>query len=91
MGAMDMVDRAPGVVTLDERRISVIALRADAFITSVEDMTAGATIKAGDLLAMLYSPEVATAMAQFITTCAATARHHPAVGSACRTSVCPMA
>ena len=67
MGAMDMVVRAPGVVTLDERRVSVIALRADAFITSVEDVTTGTTIKAGDPLAMLYSPEVATAMAQFIT------------------------
>ena len=66
-GAMEMMVRAPGVVTLDERRISVIALRADAFITSVEDVTTGAAIKAGDPLAMLYSPEVATAMAQFIT------------------------
>lgn len=65
--AMEMVVRAPGVVTLDERRISVIALRADAFITSVEDVTTGAAIKAGDPLAMLYSPEIATAMAQFIT------------------------
>ncbi len=66
-GAMEMVVRAPGVVTLDERRISVIALRADAFITSVADVTTGATIKQGDPLAMLYSPEVATAIAQFIT------------------------
>ena len=66
-GAMEMVVRAPGVVTLDERRISVIALRADAFITSVADVTTGATIKHGDPLAMLYSPEVATAVAQFIT------------------------
>ncbi len=30
-------------------------------------MTTGAAIKAGDPLAMLYSPEIATAMAQFIT------------------------
>ncbi len=66
-GVMEMVVRAPGIVTLDERRISVIALRADAFITSVEDVTTGAVIKAGAPLAMLYSPEVATAVAQFIT------------------------
>ena len=65
-GAMEMVVRAPGVVALDERRISVIALRADAFITSVAEVTTGATIQAGDPLAMLYSPEVATATAQFI-------------------------
>lgn len=67
LSAMDMVVRAPAVVTLDERRISVIALRADAFITSVADVTTGSTIKAGDPLAMLYSPEVATAAAQFVT------------------------
>ena len=48
-----MMVRAPGLVTLDERRISVIALRADAFITSVEDVTTGAAIKAGDPLAIL--------------------------------------
>ncbi len=66
-GVMNMLVRAPGVVTLDERRISVIALRADAFITSVEDVTTGAAIKEGDPLAMLYSPEVTTALAQFIT------------------------
>lgn len=67
MGAMHRVVRAPAVVTLDERRISVIALRADAFITSVGDVTTGATIKAGDPLAMLYSPAIAAAIAQFIT------------------------
>lgn len=66
-GPMDRVVRAPGIVSLDERRISVIALRADAFITSVEDVTTGAIIKAGAPLAMIYSPEVATAAAQFIT------------------------
>ena len=66
-GVMDMRVRAPGLVTLDQRRISVITLRADAFITSVADVTTGAVIKAGDPLAMLYSPEIATAMAQFTT------------------------
>jgi Cu(I)/Ag(I) efflux system membrane fusion protein len=35
------VVRAPGIVALDERRISVIALRADAFINQVNDVTTG--------------------------------------------------
>ena len=59
--------RAPGIVTLDERRISVISLRADAFITAVEDVTTGARIEKGAPLAMLYSPEVTAAAAQFVT------------------------
>ena len=59
--------RAPGIVALDERRISVIALRADAFINQVNDVTTGSTIVAGAPLAMLYSPEVSAAAAQFIS------------------------
>jgi len=35
--------RAPGIVALDDRRVSVISLRADAFIEKVEDVTTGAT------------------------------------------------
>ena len=66
-GPMDMVVRAPGIVTLDERRISVIALRSDTFITLVEDVTTGVAIKAGDPLAMLFSPEIATAVVQLIS------------------------
>ena len=65
-GPMDVAITAPGVVTLDERRISVISLRADAFITSVADVTTGARVAAGAPLAMLYSPDVAAAMAQFL-------------------------
>ncbi len=33
--------RAPGIVALDERRISVISLRADAYIETVADVTTG--------------------------------------------------
>jgi len=61
------VVRAPGIVALDERRISVIALRADAFINQVNDVTTGSTIVAGAPLAMLYSPEVSAAAAQFVS------------------------
>jgi Cu(I)/Ag(I) efflux system membrane fusion protein len=59
--------RAPGIVTLDERRVSVISLRADAFIESVADVTTGSTIKAGAPLVTLYSPEIAAAIAQFVS------------------------
>jgi membrane fusion protein, copper/silver efflux system len=59
--------RAPGIVTLDERRISVISLRADAFIETVADVTTGSTIAEGAPLVTLYSPEIASALAQFIS------------------------
>lgn len=59
--------RAPGLVVLDERRISVIALRADAFIETVADVTTGSTIAMGAPLVTLYSPEIAAALAQFVT------------------------
>ena len=59
--------RAPGIVELDERRISVISLRADAFIETVADVTTGSTIAEGAPLVTLYSPEIAAALAQFLT------------------------
>lgn len=59
--------RAPGIVMLDERRISVISLRADAFIETVADVTTGSTIAEGAPLVTLYSPEIAAALAQFVS------------------------
>jgi Cu(I)/Ag(I) efflux system membrane fusion protein len=59
--------RAPGIVVLDERRVSVISLRADAFIETVADVTTGSSISEGAPLVTLYSPEIAQAIAQFVT------------------------
>ena len=59
--------RAPGIVVLDERKISIISLRADAFIETVADVTTGSLIAEGAPLVTLYSPEIAAALAQFIT------------------------
>lgn len=59
--------RAPGIVVLDERRISVISLRADAFIETVANVTTGSVIAEGAPLVTLYSPEIAQAIAQFVT------------------------
>lgn len=55
----------PGVVTLDERRVRVIALRTDAFVERVADVTTGAPIKAGQPLVTLYAKEFASAGAQY--------------------------
>jgi Cu(I)/Ag(I) efflux system membrane fusion protein len=59
--------RAPGIVVLDERKVSVISLRADAFIETVADVTTGSTIAKGAPLVTLYSPDIASALAQFVT------------------------
>lgn len=58
--------RAPGIVMLDERKVSVISLRADAFIETVADVTTGSTLAKGAPLATLYSPGIAAALAQFV-------------------------
>lgn len=55
----------PGVVEHDERKVSVIALRTEAFIENVADVTTGAPIKAGQPLVTLYAKEFASAGAQF--------------------------
>jgi Cu(I)/Ag(I) efflux system membrane fusion protein len=59
--------RAPGIVMLDERRVSVISLRADAFIETVADVTTGSMIDAGAPLMTLYSPEIASAIALYVS------------------------
>ncbi len=50
--------KAPGVVQLDERRISVIAPRFDGYIESVGTATTGTHVKQGDSLVTVYGQEV---------------------------------
>lgn len=59
--------RVPGVVQLDERQISVVTIRADAFVQEVAPITTGDRVAKGTRLARIYSPEISTAGAQFIT------------------------
>lgn len=55
----------PGVVEHDERKVSVISLRTDAFVEMVADVTTGAPIKAGQPLVTLYAKEFTSAGAQY--------------------------
>jgi len=55
----------PGVVEHDERKVSVIALRTEAFVDKVADVTTGAPIKAGQPLVTLYAREFSSAGAQY--------------------------
>ena len=73
--------RVPGVVQLDERRISVVAIRADAFVQEVAPVTTGDRVAKGTRLARIYSPEISTAGAQFITELNAAARGVPEGGA----------
>jgi Cu(I)/Ag(I) efflux system membrane fusion protein len=57
--------RAPGTIELDERRVAVITLRTEAFIEAVEDVTSGSEVHAGQRLARIYSPAIASAAAEY--------------------------
>jgi Cu(I)/Ag(I) efflux system membrane fusion protein len=59
--------RASGTIQLDERRISVVATRSDAFIEKVSNITTGDRVAKGQDLVRLYSPDIATAGAQYVT------------------------
>ena len=64
---LSMPVRAPGTIEEDERRISVIAMRADAFIEKVEGVTTGDHVRKGQPLMRLFSPEMNAAAAQYLT------------------------
>jgi len=60
--------RAPGVIQLDERLISVISLRAESYIEKVENVTTGSEVRKGQPLMRLYSPAIASAAAEYNAT-----------------------
>lgn len=60
--------RASGTIQLDERRISVISMRAESWVQKVADVTTGAKVTKGQLLMEVYSPAVASAAAEYVTT-----------------------
>ena len=58
--------RAPGTVQLDERKISVISVRTESFVDSVENVTNGTEVRRGQPLLRLYSPLIATAAGDYL-------------------------
>ena len=60
--------RAPGTIQLDERRVSVIAMRAESFVQKVADVTTGTRVKAGQPLMEVYSSAIAAAAAEYLAT-----------------------
>lgn len=57
--------RVPGVVEHDERKVSVVSLRTEAFVEDVADVTTGAPILAGQPLVTVYAKEFASAGALY--------------------------
>jgi len=60
--------RAPGTIQLDERRIAVISIRAEGFVDTVENVTTGSEVRKDQPLFRLYSPTIASAAAEFLST-----------------------
>lgn len=60
--------RAPGTIQLDERRVSVIAMRAESFVQKVADVTTASRVTKGQPLMEIYSPAVSSAAAEYLAT-----------------------
>jgi Cu(I)/Ag(I) efflux system membrane fusion protein len=60
--------RAPGTIQLDERRISVISMRAESWVQKVTNVTTGTRVTKGQPLMEIYSPTVASAAAEYVAT-----------------------
>ncbi|SDR61774.1 membrane fusion protein, Cu(I)/Ag(I) efflux system [Rhizobiales bacterium GAS113] len=67
MRSFSTLVRAPATIQLDERRQSVVALRFEAYIDKVEDVTTGMSVRQGQPLMRLYGPDLAAAAAQYIS------------------------
>jgi Cu(I)/Ag(I) efflux system membrane fusion protein len=60
--------RAPGTIALDERRISVIAMRSESFVLKVADVTTGSHVERGQPLMEVYTPAISSAAAEYLAT-----------------------
>ncbi|WP_454620770.1 efflux RND transporter periplasmic adaptor subunit [Bradyrhizobium cenepequi] len=60
--------RAPGTIQLDERRVSVIAMRAESYVQKVANVTTGSRVAKGQPLMEIYSPAVSSAAAEYLAT-----------------------
>lgn len=59
--------RAPGTVQEDERRKSVVSLRFEGFIDTVENVTTGSHVHKGQPLMRIYGPSLSSAAAEYLS------------------------
>ncbi|MBL8580445.1 MAG: efflux RND transporter periplasmic adaptor subunit [Mesorhizobium sp.] len=64
-GSIKRPVRVPGTVTLDERRVSVVSIRTEAFLEEVAAITTGDVIERGQPLVRFYAKEIAAAGALY--------------------------
>src|ERR1700731_3164903 len=64
---LNTVVRAPGTVQEDERRKSVVSLRFEGFIDSVENVTTGTHVHKGQPLMRIYGPNLSGAAAEYLS------------------------
>jgi Cu(I)/Ag(I) efflux system membrane fusion protein len=57
--------RAVGTVMVDERRLTVVALRSDAYVEELFVNATGQTVRAGEPLFRVYSPAIVSAQVDF--------------------------
>jgi Cu(I)/Ag(I) efflux system membrane fusion protein len=60
--------RAPGTIQLDERRVSVVAMRTESFVQKVADVTTGTRVTKGQPLMEIYSSAISSAAAEYLAT-----------------------
>jgi len=72
--------RAVGTVQYDERRLTVITLRADGYIEDLFVNATGQSVRKGDPLFRLYSPDIQTAQADLIVSSGIKANSPQSVG-----------
>jgi Cu(I)/Ag(I) efflux system membrane fusion protein len=64
---LNTVVRAPGTVQEDERRRSVVSLRFEGFIDTVENVTTGTHVHKGQRLMRIYGPNLSSAAAEYLS------------------------
>jgi Cu(I)/Ag(I) efflux system membrane fusion protein len=73
--------RVPGTIQIDERRVSIVATRTEAFVEEVSDVTTGDKVAEGQPLVRFYAKEIAAAGAQYVTDLKSGVRGNAARGS----------
>src|SRR5712664_2156492 len=64
---LSTIVRAPGTIQEDERRKSVVSLRFEGFIDSVENVTTGTHVHKGQRLMRIYGPSLSSAAAEYLS------------------------
>src|SRR6266571_3045227 len=65
--SLNTVVRAPGIVQEDERRKSVVSLRFEGFIDTVDNVTTGTHVHKGQPLMRIYGPSLSSAAAEYLS------------------------